>query len=113
MPGAPPPPLPVEGALAQSWPISTGLDSTFQYNIPLSFIKGVEALRVLVCPVCGRRFEGKNQAKRSKLESHLRTHTGERPFHCPHCPYRATFKWNLKAHVRSRHERDFLQSAPP
>lgn len=73
----------------------------------------LQALRVLVCPVCGRRFEGKNQAKRSKLESHLRTHTGERPFHCPHCPYRATFKWNLKAHVRSRHERAFLQSAPP
>ncbi|XP_050728489.1 broad-complex core protein isoforms 1/2/3/4/5-like isoform X28 [Eriocheir sinensis] len=69
--------------------------------------------RVLVCPVCGRRFVGKNQAKRSKLERHLRTHTGERPYQCPVCHYRATFKWNLKAHIVSRHGREHLQDDQP
>ncbi|MCL4156532.1 UNVERIFIED_CONTAM: hypothetical protein GTU68_011784, partial [Idotea baltica] len=48
-------------------------------------------------------FCGKIIHRPSKLVEHLRIHTGERPFPCPHCPYRATVKANLMRHVVTRH----------
>ncbi|XP_045103694.1 longitudinals lacking protein, isoforms H/M/V-like isoform X18 [Portunus trituberculatus] len=38
----------------------------------------------LNCPACGKVFAGTK--RRYHLERHLITHTGERPFPCPHCP---------------------------
>ena len=51
------------------------------------------------CEVCGRVVRG----DRSKFRVHCMTHTGERPHACPHCPYRATERRNLKRHVLLRH----------
>lgn len=31
----------------------------------------------------------------------MRTHTGEKPYSCPHCPYSATTRTTLKRHVRT------------
>lgn len=47
------------------------------------------------CPQCDKRFFDKQT-----LKSHLRTHSGERPFPCPHCSRRLSSKHALKAHVR-------------
>ncbi|KAK3881059.1 hypothetical protein Pmani_018722 [Petrolisthes manimaculis] len=55
----------------------------------------------LSCPACGKLFAGAK--RRYHLERHLITHTGERPFPCPHCPYRANVRENLARHVRHRH----------
>ncbi|MPC10527.1 Zinc finger protein 536 [Portunus trituberculatus] len=55
----------------------------------------------LNCPACGKVFAGTK--RRYHLERHLITHTGERPFPCPHCPYRANVRENLARHVRHRH----------
>lgn len=61
----------------------------------------------LSCPVCGKLFAGAK--RRYHLERHLITHTGERPFPCPYCPYRANVRENLLRHIRQRHP----DSAPP
>lgn len=53
------------------------------------------------CPVCLRNFIGKN--RKQHLENHILTHTGEKPFCCPHCPYRSSRKDILKGHIRKWH----------
>ncbi|KAF2368663.1 Zinc finger C2H2-type, partial [Trinorchestia longiramus] len=50
------------------------------------------------CQFCGKTFPWP-----SKLNEHMRTHTGERPFQCPHCVYRATQRITLKKHIFAVH----------
>ncbi|KAG7162864.1 Zinc finger Y-chromosomal protein-like [Homarus americanus] len=64
-------------------------------------------LRRHVCGVCGRGFRLANDLRR-----HLRIHTGEKPFHCPHCPYRASQKQSVNRHVRTVHADLFLEESP-
>ncbi|XP_012987780.1 gastrula zinc finger protein XlCGF57.1-like isoform X2 [Esox lucius] len=47
------------------------------------------------CPDCGKDFTQAN-----KLERHLRTHTGERPYQCSVCGMRFNQKGNLKTHFK-------------
>ena len=51
-----------------------------------------------ICKVCGRVCPFP-----CEMIKHMRTHTGERPFPCPYCPYRATQTNNLKRHIMSNH----------
>lgn len=55
----------------------------------------------LPCPECGRKFHGLN--KKFLLTRHMVTHTGEKPFQCPQCPYRANVSSNLTRHLRTIH----------
>ncbi|XP_042224561.1 longitudinals lacking protein, isoforms H/M/V-like isoform X5 [Homarus americanus] len=64
-------------------------------------VAGATPIVGLECPVCGKRFQGRN--RRQNLEHHLITHTGERRYPCPLCPHRAAHKWHLKTHLLRRH----------
>ncbi|XP_069172035.1 longitudinals lacking protein, isoforms H/M/V isoform X20 [Procambarus clarkii] len=84
-------------------------DSSSQQNAPggakvdVVAPGGCEGLegRGLVCHVCGKAFYSRN--RRQDLQRHFLSHTGERPFPCPFCPYRASLKGNLKKHVHGLH----------
>jgi len=48
-----------------------------------------------ICPLCG-----KNYARPSTLKTHMRIHSGERPFHCKVCNKSFSQAANLTAHLR-------------
>lgn len=59
-----------------------------------------------VCQCCSKVLETKY-----KLERHLRTHTGERPFECQHCPAKFNQKSSLKTHSNI-HAREYVKDPP-
>lgn len=50
------------------------------------------------CHQCSKQFS----SQRDLWRHHL-THTGEKPFKCPHCPHRANRKGNLQTHIKTLH----------
>ncbi|XP_065346250.1 zinc finger protein 62 homolog isoform X14 [Cloeon dipterum] len=52
------------------------------------------------CTVCGRKFSSE-----TKLEEHMRDHTGVRPFLCPTCGKSFKTKDILKCHMKTHEER--------
>ena len=59
------------------------------------------------CAVCGRRFDMAWQVSR-----HMATHTGQKPYTCPHCPHSSARPDNLNRHIRMKHSH-VLPSATP
>ena len=54
------------------------------------------------CSICG-----KNLRQKKDLVDHLRAHSGEKPFACPYCPYRASSTSLLYHHKKQRHRAEF------
>lgn len=48
------------------------------------------------CPVCGKKLSSK-----AAVTGHLRTHTGERPYHCDVCSSTFAYAGDLIRHKRS------------
>ncbi|XP_021368279.1 zinc finger protein 37-like isoform X10 [Mizuhopecten yessoensis] len=56
----------------------------------------VSSLECPVCEVCGKSF-----ALRNRLVVHMRSHSHQRPFMCPHCGKAYKHKHGLKTHIQT------------
>lgn len=66
-----------------------------------SVIVSIAGGNVASCQVCGKEFQGTK--RKYRLERHMAIHTGEKPFSCPVCDYRANQKEHLSRHMRNLH----------
>ncbi|XP_066964666.1 protein tramtrack, beta isoform-like isoform X12 [Macrobrachium rosenbergii] len=65
-------------------------------------------LKSIQCYVCGHKFRWEWLLRR-----HMRTHTGEKPFSCHYCPYRANRKEMIRSHVFHRHQNAIVAEENP
>ncbi|XP_065300803.1 zinc finger protein 8-like [Dermacentor albipictus] len=83
----------VDLSARQAGPESS-LPATSSSDLCLS--ENVHINKLYVCSYCHKSF-----TVRTKLTTHLRIHTGERPFQCHLCPLAFTQKAHLVYHVRT------------
>lgn len=69
----------------------------FSFQIPL--VSPWPNNKVKKCQFCSKLFSDTWNLKR-----HLRCHTGEKPYACSLCPYKATQSGNVKLHMRNAHK---------
>ncbi|CAC5403566.1 KRAB [Mytilus coruscus] len=61
--------------------------------------RGADSRKIYQCEYCNKKLNCDDQ-----LKLHRRTHTGEKPFGCDKCSYRAAAYCNLQKHVKRIHE---------
>lgn len=87
---------PVQSYVGNILPVqSTGLPTVDQYTH-----HKLDGGSLYICRFenCGRAFKAKQ-----KVQRHLLTHTGEKPFACRFCDYKTSRKDQVKVHEFSKH----------
>ncbi|OXA54478.1 Zinc finger protein 93 [Folsomia candida] len=67
--------------------------------------------RMVTCDACGEKFKGHARLRSHRIQQHGAdplvcdewTHTGERPFSCPHCEYAFKARKALVGHIKKIH----------
>ncbi|XP_018023158.1 protein tramtrack, beta isoform isoform X30 [Hyalella azteca] len=87
-------------ASGQAFPQASG--STSSTNITkfddLPFMQLLTPNNAYFCPVCQGEF-----FNRSNFRHHYMIHSGEKPYRCSYCPYRARQTGSLNKHIKLRH----------
>ncbi|XP_064091904.1 protein tramtrack, beta isoform-like isoform X10 [Macrobrachium nipponense] len=73
--------------------------SRWSQSVPSQSLKSPQVHKCSYCPHITR--------KKFDLVKHIRTHTGERPYHCSLCPYTSGDPSNLKSHMKFKHKMTF------
>ena len=69
-------------------------------NLELKDLQFDEQQHRYICDICGKEF-----SRHFHLKRHRIIHTGEKPYGCPHCSYRASRKDSLDYHVLLHHKK--------
>ena len=62
---------------------------------------GLASLTLFPCEVCKKEFSVKG-----RLNLHMRTHSGEKPFSCGHCEKHFNQAANMKRHISEMHSKE-------
>ena len=74
----------------------TGVNGNLRNNELKSDLESESAVNLFSCDQCDKIFEYK-----SRFETHMRIHTGERPYECSRCSQQFTQAGSLRRHMKS------------
>lgn len=96
---------PLSSALLKNNHSRTPLEQIIPFD-SLPFSQLISPNNRYSCPICFMEFTDKRN-----FRHHYMVHSGEKPYACSHCPYRARQTGTLNKHVKLRHPQTLVLAA--